>query len=151
MQVVALCYCPDDGGPMRSVPELTLATGAGIVGDRYYGAQQSHPGQNLTLIEAEEIDAFNARHGVTIAYADPRRNVITRNVRLNSLVGTEFSVGAIKVRGVQLCEPCKTLAAHLSATGLPEAEIVRALTHRAGLRVDVLGSGLIRVGDAVVV
>ena len=150
MAVVALCYCPDDGGPMRSVNELVVVAGAGIVGDRYYGTQQSYPGQNLTLIESEEIEAFNARFGAKVGLTDPRRNVITRNVRLNSLVGLEFSVGMVKVRGVQLCEPCKTLASHLSSTGLRDSEIVRALTHRAGLRVDVLGSGHIRLGDQIV-
>lgn len=150
MAVVALCYCPNDGGPMRAVRELAVVAGAGIVGDRYYGMQQTYPGQNLTLIEAEEVEAFNARFGVAIGLTDPRRNVITRNVRLNSLVGSEFSVGTVQVRGVQLCEPCKNLARHLSSTGLADAEIVRALVHRAGLRVDVLGSGHIRLGDQVV-
>jgi len=123
--------------------------GAGIVGDRYYGAQQSHPGQNLTLIEAEEIEAFNARNGTSVGLTDPRRNVVTRGVRLNALVGKVFSIGAVKLRGVQLCEPCGTLAQHLAATGLPKADIVRELTHRAGLRVDVLTSGPLRVGDPI--
>jgi MOSC domain-containing protein YiiM len=136
---------------MLSVPELALVAGAGIVGDRCYGAEQSYLGQNLTLIEAEEIAAFNARNGAAIALTDLRRNVVTRNVRLNSLVDRVFAIGAIKLRGVQLCEPCGTLATHLAATGLPKAEIVREFTHRAGLRVDVLTSGSIRVGDSLVV
>ena len=149
MHVEALCYCTDDGGPMHSVPEITLVAGAGIVGDRYYGAEQSYPGQNLTLIEAEEIEAFNVRNGTSIELTEPRRNVVTRNVRLNSLVGKAFSIGAIKLMGVQLCEPCGTLATHLAATGLPKADIVREFTHRAGLRVDVLNSGPLRVGDPI--
>jgi MOSC domain-containing protein YiiM len=151
MHVVALCYCPDDGGSMLSVPEITLVAGAGIVGDRYYDAEQGHPGQNLTLIEAEEIEAFNARNGTAIALTDPRRNVVTRKVRLNSLVGRVFSIGAITLRGVQLCEPCGTLATHLAATGLSKVVFVREFTHRAGLRADVLNSGSIRVRDSVVV
>ena len=149
MRVVALAYCPDDGGPMLSVPEITLVAGAGIVGDRYYGTEQSYPGQNLTLIEAEEIEAFNARNGTAIGLTDPRRNVVTRNVRLNSLFGKVFSIGAVKHRGVRLCEPCGTLATRLAATGLPRADIVREFAHRAGLRVDVLTSGPLRVGDPV--
>jgi MOSC domain-containing protein YiiM len=149
MHVEALCYCIDDGGPMCSVPEITLVAAAGIVGDRYYGAEQSHPGQNLTLIEAEEIEAFNTRNGTSVGLTDPRRNVVTRNVRLNSLVGKAFSIGAIKLVGVQLCEPCGTLAMHLADTGLPKADIVREFTHRAGLRVDVLTSGPLRVGDPI--
>jgi MOSC domain-containing protein YiiM len=151
MRVVALCYCPDDGGPMLSVPEITVVAGAGIVGDRYCGAEQRHPGQNLTLIEAEEIEAFNARNGSAIALTGPRRNVVTRDVRLNSLVDREFSIGAIRLRGIQLCEPCGTLANHLAVTGLSKARVVSEFTHRAGLRVDVLTSGPIRVHDSLVV
>ena len=121
---------PTTGGPMLSVPEITLVAGAGINGDRYYGTEQSHSGQNLTLIEAEEIEAFNARNGTAIALTDPRRNVVTRDVRLNSLVDREFSVGAIRVRGIQLCEPCGTLATHLAATGLSKAVFVSEFTHQ---------------------
>jgi MOSC domain-containing protein YiiM len=151
MQVVALCFCPDDGGPMLSVPDIDLIAGAGIVGDRYFGAEQGHLGQNLTLIEAEEIEAFNARNGTAIALTDPRRNVITRSVRLNSLVGKTFSIGSVRLRGVQLCEPCGTLATHLAVTGLSKSAVVREFTHRAGLRADVLNSGTIRIRDLIVV
>jgi hypothetical protein len=151
LDVVALCYCPDDGGPMLSVPEVSLVAGSGIVGDRYYGAKQRYSGQNLTLIEAEEIEAFNARNGTSIELTGPRRNVVTRNVRLNLLVGREFSIGTIRLRGVELCEPCRTLASHLAAAGLPKARFVREFRHRAGLRVDVLTSGSIRVSDQIVV
>ena len=151
MDVVALCYCPADGGSMLSVPEVALVAGSGIVGDRYYGAKQKYPGQNLTLIEAEEIEAFNARNGTSIELTGPRRNVVTRNVRLNLLVGREFYIGAVALRGIELCEPCRTLATHLAATGMAKAKFVREFTHRAGLRVDVLRSGSIRVGDKIVV
>lgn len=151
MTVVGLCYCPDDGKAMVPVQELVLVAGAGIEGDRYFAFDQTYPGQNLTLIEKEEIEAFNARHGTTIGIMEPRRNVITRGVRLNALVGREFTVGEVRLRGVQLCEPCGTLAAHLAETGVAKSEIVRTFTHRAGLRVDVLNSGRICVGDVVLV
>ncbi len=85
---------------MLSVPEVALVAGSGIVGDRYYGAKQKYPGQNLTLIEAEEIEAFNARNGTSIELTGPRRNVVTRNVRLNLLVGREFYIGAVALRGI---------------------------------------------------
>ena len=151
MTVVGLCYCPDDGQAMMSVHELVLVAGAGIEGDRYFGTDQTYPGQNLTLIEDEEIETFNASHGTSIGITEPRRNVITRGVRLNALVSREFTIGEVRLRGVQLCEPCGTLATHLAETGVAKSEIVRAFTHRAGLRADVLNSGRIRVGDVVFV
>jgi MOSC domain-containing protein YiiM len=149
MTVVGLCWCPDDGKAMLPVQELVLVAGAGIEGDRYFGTDQTYPGQNLTLIEIEEIDAFNASHCTSIGMNEPRRNVITRGVRLNSLITREFTIGEVRLRGVQLCEPCGTLATHLAATGISKSEIVRAFAHRAGLRADVLNSGRIRVGDGV--
>ena len=151
MTVVGLCYCPDDGNAMAPAEELVLVAGAGIEGDRYFAFDQTYAGQNLTLIENEEIEAFNAAHGTAIGVTEPRRNVITRGIRLNALVGREFAVGEVRLRGVELCEPCGTLATHLAETGVTKSEIVRAFTHRAGLRVDVLNSGRIRVGDAILV
>ena len=151
MRVVALCYSPRKSASMIRVAEINVVAGSGILGDRYYGNDQRHPGQNLTLIEAEEIDAFNARNAVEIALTDPRRNIVMRDVRLNALVGKEFVVGSVHLRGVELCEPCGTLARHLVATGLTKRALVRQFTHRAGLRADVVSSGRIVIGDLLTV
>lgn len=149
MSVAALCFSPSKSAPVRVVEELVVVEGAGIVGDHYFGREQRHPGQNLTLIEAEEVEAFNARLGKSLAVTDPRRNVVTRGVRLNDLVGKEFSVGEVTLRGVQLCEPCATLAGYLAGADLQKKDFVREFTHRCGLRADVLTSGSIRIGDPV--
>jgi MOSC domain-containing protein YiiM len=151
MSVVALCLSPTKSGPMVPVLDINVVAGAGIIGDRYYGSEQRHPGQNLTLIELEEIDSFNSRNGAQIALTDPRRNIVTRNVRLNALVGKEFIVGSVHLRGIELCEPCSTLAKHLAASGLTKRAVVREFTHRAGLRADVVSSGRIMVGDTLTV
>jgi MOSC domain-containing protein YiiM len=134
---------------MRAVVEFEVIAAAGIVGDSKFGTVQRHPGQNITLIEAEEIEAFNVRTGLALALTDPRRNIVTRGVRLNDLVGVEFSVGAVRLKGVELCEPCGTLANHLASDALTKKAFIREFGHRCGLRADVLASGRIRVGDRV--
>src|SRR5215218_3620863 len=106
MTVAALCLSPAISAPVRVVEEFEVVAGAGIVGDHNFGHQQRYPGQNITLIEAEEVDAFNSRLGTYLSSTDPRRNIVTRGVRLNELVGHAFSIGTATLRGVELCEPC---------------------------------------------
>lgn len=134
---------------MSEVGEIEVVAGAGIVGDHNFGARQRYPGQNLTLIEAEEVEAFNARTGKELVVTDPRRNIITRGVRLNDLVGRTFVIGTATLRGVELCEPCGKLAGYLAGPDMRKADFVREFAHRCGLRADVVVSGTIRVGDRV--
>ena len=136
---------------MSAIDELDVVAGAGIVGDRYFSPSQRHPGQNITLIEAEEIEGFNARNGMHLSLTDPRRNVITRDVRLNQLVGLDFTVGSARLRGVELCEPCGTLSSYLAGQAMTKPAFVREFAHRCGLRADVIGSGRICVGDEIAI
>lgn len=125
---------------------VTVVAGAGIEGDRYFAAEDE-PGQNLTLIEAEEIEAFLTAHGRPHDLSISSRNIVTRGVRLNPLVGQEFTLGNVRLRGVELCEPCLGLGQSLADEALTPAAVVKALVHRAGLRCDVLDSGTIACGD----
>jgi MOSC domain-containing protein YiiM len=151
MPVSALCLSPTKASAMHEVGQIEVVADSGIVGDHNFSAKQRYPGQNLTLIEAEEIEAFSARVGKPIALTDPRRNVITRGVRLNELVGKTFVVGTATLRGVELCEPCGRLAGYLAGLGLKKKDFIREFAHRCGLRADVVASGIIRVGDPVAV
>jgi MOSC domain-containing protein YiiM len=150
MTVASLCLAPKKSSSMSEVGEIELVAGAGIVGDHNFTARQRYPGQNLTLIEAEQIEAFNARNGMNLAVTDPRRNIITRGVRINDLVGKTFVIGTATLRGVELCEPCGKLAGYLAGTDLKKKDFIREFAHRCGLRADVVASGTIRVGDQVV-
>ena len=133
--------------PMRPV-DRAFATAAGIVGDRYHGgvgtfSRPGGSGQALTLIEAEAIETVASSGGPVIAPADARRNVVTRGIRLNALVGRTFRVGGVRCAGRRLCEPC-TVMQRLTRPG-----VLRAYVHRGGLRADVLAEGEIEVGSAV--
>lgn len=136
------------GEPQIEVRTIDVVAGAGIEGDRYFGAKDE-PGQNITLVEAEEIEAFGAEAGRGIDLSSTRRNLVTRGVRLKDLVGREFTVGNVRLRGVELCEPCGGLGHRLSSVDFTPAAVVRRFVHRAGIRADVVCSGSITVGADV--
>ena len=133
--------------PMRAVQHAEAIPGVGLEGDRYANRQgtfyKPEPDFELTLIEAEAIEALGREYGVELAPGDARRNVVTRGVPLNHLVGREFRIGPVKIRGIRLCEPCDHLQ---RLTGHP---VIKGLRHRGGLRAQILSQGAIRVADLV--
>lgn len=147
--VEAIYVGPEAQGLMGSVEEVEAIPGVGLDGDRYATRKGSFsggpsPGRALTLIESEAVEAARRDYGIELDAADTRRNVVTRGVALNHLVGREFTIGTVRVRGVKLNEPCE----HLEKVS-GRAGIRKALAHRGGLRADILEGGRIRVGDAV--
>jgi MOSC domain-containing protein YiiM len=136
-------------GPERQLPQpverAKAHSGKGLAGNRYYWADGSAPaGNTLTLIEAEALEAFQSETGIELTAQASRRNVLTRGIDLNALVGKRFRVGDVECEGVELCEPC----AHLAS--LTHPGVLRGMVHRAGLNADILTDGEIAVGDSVV-
>lgn len=137
------------GAPMEARASAIAEQGTGLQGDRYAtrtGANSSKPkpGRQITFIEAEAIEALGRELGLALVPGETRRNVATRGVPLNHLVDREFTVGAARFRGTELCEPCKYLAA---LTEKPE--VLPGLVHRGGLRAEILEGGRISVGDVI--
>ena len=133
--------------PMEACEQAVAIPGVGLEGDRYALKQgtffKPEPAFELTLIEAEAIEALRRDYNVELAPGEARRNIVTRGVGLNHLVGKEFRVGTVLVRGIRLCEPCE----HLQK--LTGKQLVQGLRHRGGLRAQILTEGIIHVGDAV--
>ena len=148
MTVERIFTRPPSSGSQIEHLHIALVAGAGIVGDRYFD-HHDEPGQNVTLIEAEEIESFLQEFGRTYDLSVTGRNVVTRGVRLNELVGKEFFIGNVRFRGVELCEPCLGMGTSLASTDLSAAQVVRRWVRRAGLRTDALSSGEIAVGAKV--
>jgi MOSC domain-containing protein YiiM len=151
-QVEAIHIAPSGGAPMQSMPEVEAVVGVGLAGDRYfsglgfYSARPTNPGaREVTLFEAEVLDLLSAQHGIALGVAEHRRNVTTRGVRLNALLGHRFHVGDVLLEGVKDCPPCEHLE---ELVGKP---VLRPLINRGGLRARVLEGGTIRVGDAITV
>lgn len=145
MNIERIFLAPEPGGALLEMTHIRVLAGAGIEGDRYFNAD-SEPGQNITLVEAEVIEAFNANFGTRHDLSCTRRNLVTRGVRLNSLVGKEFIVGTVRIRGVELCEPCMGLGEAMASEAVAPAVAVKYLLHRAGIRADVLSTGTIAIG-----
>jgi MOSC domain-containing protein YiiM len=135
-------------GPPEQLPapveRVQAHAGKGLVGNRYYFKEGAEPGQALTLIAAEALDAMAAEHGIQITGAESRRNVLTRGIDLNALVGKRFRVGNVDCVGVELCHPCK----HLES--LTQPGVIKGLASRGGLNADIVSDGEIAVGDLVV-
>jgi len=145
--VVSINIAPAAEAPMQSISEAHAVPGRGLEGDRYFFRQgtfyKPQPDRELTLIEAEAIEAMKGELNVDYQLSDSRRNVVTRGVPLNHLVGKEFWIGDVKARGLRLCEPCS----HLQK--LSHEKVLPGLVHRGGLRAQILIEGMIRVGEIV--
>jgi len=135
------------GGPMQSLEEASAVRGSGLAGDRYANGKgywsDARVSRDLTLIESEVVEELSREHGVTLAPGGTRRNVTTKGVRLNDLVGRHFWIGDVLCAGTGLCEPCR----HLEQ--LTGQRLLRPMIHRGGLRADVLTRGVIRTGDSM--
>jgi hypothetical protein len=133
----------DTGEPGRMLESVRVIAGVGLEGDRYITGQgtfaSGRPGAALTLIEAEVCESFQPPLGPE----EHRRNVVTRGLELNGMVGSDFAIGSVRCRGIRLCEPCATMQRYA------DRPILRPLVHRGGLRADILEPGEIRVGDPI--
>ena len=148
MIVERIFTSPAPGDAQVEHASVEFVAGFGIGGDRYYG-RNDEPGQNVTLVEAEEVEALLESLGRPRDLSVMHRNLVTRGVRLNELVGKEFSVGGVRMLGVGLCEPCLSLGARLASAEITPAAVVKRLVHRAGLRANVLSTGPVSAGARV--
>ena len=145
--VISINIAPEAEAPMQSVSAVRAVPGQGLEGDRYFDHKgtfsKPQPDRELTLIEAEAIEALRSEFQVDFGLSASRRNIVTRGVPLNHLVDKEFWIGDVKARGLRLCEPC----AHLQRLSHPK--VLPGLVHRGGLRAQILTEGMIRVGETV--
>ena len=140
--VEQIAISAERGGLPAAVPRVTAHAGHGLEGE-YHWSDSPDAGQAITLIAAEALEGLREDAGIELSHEASRRNVLTRGVDLNALVGRRFTVGAVECEGVELCEPCNRLAK------LTERGVLRGLVHRGGLRADIVRGGEIAVGDPV--
>ena len=133
---------------LRNVKQIKAIEGMGLEGDRYYNrtgtySEKHDESREATFIETEALEALAKDYKVELKDTESRRNISTRGVALNHLVGKEFKVGEAVFRGIRLCEPCTHLE---EVSGKPAR---KGLIHRGGLRAQIVKSGMIQVGDEV--
>ena len=146
--ILSINIAQQAGGSMQSVGEIRAVPGKGLEGDRYFVQSGSMPrkqgpDREVTLIEIEAIEALKHENEILLPAGNARRNLVTRGVPLNHLVGKKFKVGEVTLRGVRLCEPCGHLAE------MTQPEVRSSLVHRGGLRAEIVTGGIIHVGDVV--
>jgi MOSC domain-containing protein YiiM len=152
-KLIQILVADSPTSPMDALASVHAVPGCGLEGDRYFAGigtgtfakNPQKPDHEVTLIESECVEAFAQKSGLPFTATHARRNLVTRGITLNDLVGREFTVGEVRVRGLRLCEPCS----YLAKTTWPE--VLAGLVHRGGLRAQILSEGTLRVGDAIVV
>ena len=142
-KVYKLGITPDNNKKIQEVETIEVIASKGIIGDRHF-RDYNDPYCQLTLIESENIDFYNTKYGLNISYVDFRRNVITKKIKLNNLIGKKFLIGKVEVEGIDLCRPCR----HLSEV-LNQRNILKEFLRKGGLRCRVLNSSLIKIGDEI--
>lgn len=147
-QLIGIFIAERKGRDLHPIESVEAVAGRGLVGDRYFAKEGTYsakdgPDREVTLIEAEALEGLAREHEITLQPYQSRRNLLTRGVPLNHLVGKTFSVGPVVLRGIRLCEPCGHLE-KLTCKG-----VEKGLIHRGGLRAQIVEGGNLCVGAAI--
>ena len=142
-EVLKLGITGKNNQTIDEVNSIEVLANKGVVGDRHF-KEFNDPYNQLSLIESENIDYYNIRYGLDIPYVDFRRNVITKGIQLNGLVGKKLVVGGVQLEGIDLCRPCR----HLTEV-LNQDNILKEFLRRGGLRCQILSSSNIKIGDKI--
>ena len=142
-KVLKLGITENSNQKIKEVETINVLANKGIIGDRHF-QDNNDPLNQISLIESESIDDYNIKFGLNISYIDFRRNVITKGIRLNDLVGKKFKVGNADLEGIDLCRPCKHLSENLN-----QNNIIKEFLRKGGLRCRILSSVKINIGDQI--
>ncbi len=147
--VVALFIVDRRAAPMKKVEQLHALAGRGIEGDRYFlgtgtDSKKPEPGRQVTLIKSEVLESLKDKFGITVKPEESRRNVLTRGVEINELIGTEFFVGPVRLRAHRITQPCLYLEKLLDQPGL-----YKRLWDNGGISCEILSDGIIKPGDMI--
>ena len=142
-KVVEIGITDTKGNRIKKVTEVDAFKGKGLLNDRKF-RENNHQESQITLIEIENINYFNKISRTNIPPVDFRRNIITKNIRLNELVDREFFIGSVKLKAHDLCRPCKYLQEKLK-----QSNFIKEFMRKGGLRCEILTDGKINIGDAI--
>ena len=142
-KVIKIGITKNSSEEIQEVKEINVSAGKGIIGDRYFNEKNEDRNQ-LTLIESENIDYYNDKFNLKIPYLNFRRNIVTKGIKLNDLVGKKLIIGKTEIKGIDLCRPCKSLQENLN-----QENIIKEFLRMGGLRCAILTSSNIKVGDEI--
>ncbi len=142
-EVFKLGIATKNNQPIKEVNSIEVLANKGIVGDRHFN-DFNDPYNQLSLIESENIDEYNIKFGLDIPYINFRRNIITKGIQLNDLIGKKLQIGNVELEGVELCRPCRHLTEMLN-----QKNILKEFMRKGGLRCQILSSSKISTGDKI--
>ena len=142
-RVLKLGLTNNNNQKIKEVSSFDVIANKGVIGDRHF-KDYNDPYCQLSLIESENIDFYNIKYGLNISYVDFRRNIVTKGVELNNLVGKKFFIGNVEVEGIDLCRPCR----HLNES-LNQENIIKEFLRKGGLRCQILSSASIYIDDLI--
>ena len=142
-EVFKLGIAAKNNQPIKEVNSIEVLANKGIVGDRHFNDFNDSYNQ-LSLIESENIDEYNIKFGLDIPYINFRRNVVTKGIQLNDLIGKKLQIGNVELEGVELCRPCRHLTEMLN-----QKNILKEFMRKGGLRCQILSSSKISIGDKI--
>ena len=142
-EVFKLGIAAKNNQPIKEVNSIEVLANKGIVGDRHFN-DFNDPYNQLSLIESENIDEYNIKFGLNIPYINFRRNIITKGIQLNDLIGKKLKVGNVELEGIELCRPCRHLTEMLN-----QKNILKEFMRKGGLRCQILSSSKISIGDKI--
>ena len=142
-EVFKLGIAAKNNQSIKEVNSIEVLANKGIVGDRHFN-DINDPYNQLSLIESENIDEYNVKFGLDIPYVDFRRNIVTKGIQLNDLIGKKFKIGKVELEGVELCRPCR----HLTEM-LDQKNILKEFMRKGGLRCEIKSSSSIKIGDKI--
>ena len=142
-EVFKLGITANNNQPIKEENSIEVLANKGIVGDRHFH-DFNDPYNQLSLIESENIDEYNIKFGLNIRYINFRRNIITKGIQLNDLIGKKLKVGNVELEGIELCRPCRHLTEMLN-----QKNILKEFMRKGGLRCKILSSSKISIGDKI--
>jgi MOSC domain-containing protein YiiM len=142
-KVYKIGIAKNDNQKIDNVESIEVVKDKGIVGDRHF-QEFNDPYNQLSLIESENIDYYNNKYKLNIPYIDFRRNIVTKGIGLNDLIGKKIQIGDVLIEGIDLCRPCRHLSEKLN-----QDNIIKEFLRRGGLRCRILSSSNININDEI--
>ena len=142
-EVYKLGITANSNQPIQEVNSIEVKTNQGIVGDRHF-KEFNDPCNQLSLIESENIDEYNIKFGLNFSYIEFRRNIVTKGIQLNNLVGKKIEIGNTKLEVIDLCRPCRHLTEMLN-----QDNILKEFLRKGGIRCQILSTSRISLGDKI--
>ena len=142
-RIIKIGFTKDHNKKIIETSEVDLIAGKGIVNDRHF-KDYNDPLNQLSIIEGENIDEYNLKNKLNIPYLNFRRNIVTRGIKLNDLVGKKISIGSVKLEVLDLCRPCRHLSEKLGRN-----DIIKEFLRKGGIRCQIMNDGKISLNNKI--